>query len=179
MFSVKSIAFAGLLCVAIPSVAESVDANTVGDLGKVQASTLMLKARLRELQARNDLKQAQAAGDGAPQLSTPQAATVLPNVKIITANEATLIYADGSTAAGGVGRKLPGGLTIKAISVASRTVDVSDAQGKPHTLPMSSTPRIAPVQTVQVNPSQVMAGGPMMGATPMMGGMAPMAGRLR
>lgn len=164
---------------AMPTQAIAEDAGTVGDLGKVQSNTMMLKAKIREQEAQAALRR----GDGQSESGVPKApesvTAVLPNVKLISSGEsgpyAVLLYADGATSAGGEGRKVPGGLTIKSISAASRSVDVVDANGKRHTLGMSSTPPIVPPQP----PAATMGMAGPMGATSPMAGMSPVMVRPR
>jgi type IV pilus biogenesis protein PilP len=127
------------------------DDNNIGALGRIQTHTLILKAKLNEKNARQQLDGAVSA-DGTPVgpvMAASPVESALPNVKMIVNGNsglaATFIYAGGITAAGKVGAKIPGGYTIRSMSVADRTVEVMDFKGKVVTLGMSSTAPTVPV----------------------------------
>ncbi|CAE6793782.1 hypothetical protein R70006_04973 [Paraburkholderia domus] len=152
------------------------DEDNIGALGRIQTHTLILNARAKEKQAQ-ELLDGKVNVDGTPAVPVAESPVdqVQPNVKLITNGDsgpqATFIYAGGVLAGGRVGSKIPGGYTIKRMSVADRSVEVTDSKGKLITLGMSSAAPVAPVAT---QPSSA-AGRPSMMGGPMM--VAPMMAR--
>ncbi|KVV07492.1 type IV pilus biogenesis protein PilP [Burkholderia ubonensis] len=170
--------FLAVVLTSTPLLAYADDGDNVGTLGKIQTRTYILNAKYLEKQAQDKLD-GKIAADGAITPATASTAvprsavdSALPNVKMIVNGDAgpsaVLLYAGGIQAAGKVGSKLPGGYTIKAISASNRSVEVTDRNGRPLTLGMSSTPPQIPDSAAQSLgvPSPIRT--PMMGAPSMM-----------
>lgn len=121
------------LLLVLGSAAAADGVATVGDLARVQAETLMLRARAKAEEARSELAAKRAQGTlGSPALPIgAMEEQALPVVKSILGTDrlvATFLYPGNVTVPASVGDALPGGYVLASIDGATNKVEI--ARGK-------------------------------------------------
>jgi type IV pilus biogenesis protein PilP len=119
----------GLALLALSCTAGAADSvATVDDLARVQAETLMLRAKAKAEDARAELAVKRAQG---AQLGAIDDRTTLPVVKTILGTDrlvATFLYPNNVSVPASIGDTLPGGYVVASIDGATNKVEI--ARGK-------------------------------------------------
>lgn len=101
---------------ALSGVASATDTGTIGDLSRIQAETILIKAKAKREEARNELQ--------AKSVSVTDGDGTVPVVSRIINNEITFLYANNVKVPARVGDLIPGGFKVAAVNEASRAVSL-------------------------------------------------------